>query len=458
MSGSREYPGTFDEVINSPPTERQRKPRVNGSGDGGDQTISPVDFYAYMPTHRYIFTPCRQLWPARSVNARLGSVEGIAANVWLDQNRHVEQMTWAPGEPMLIEDRLISEGGWIVKPGCRTFNLYRPPNLRLGDSKRIEPWLNHLHCIYPDDAEHIINWLAHRVQRSAEKINHALLLGGSQGIGKDTLLDPVKYAIGPWNFTEVSPMHMVGRFNGFVRSVILRVSEARDLGDVNRFAFYEHMKTYLAAPPDVLRCDEKNLREYSVPNICGVIITTNHKTDGIYLPADDRRHYVAWSDATKENFAPDYWTSLYRWYEDEGYRNVTAYLMQIDLSGFNAKAPPRTTAAFHAIVDANRAPEDAELADTLDEIAKRGRPVTAVTIAMLVAAATDEFRSWLLDRKNRRVIPYRLESAGYVHVRNDGAQDGLWKIHGKRQVIYARNDVSAADRLKAVRQIVGDGQ
>src|SRR5437867_3291276 len=175
MSGSREYPGTFDEVINSPPTERQRKRRVTGNGDGGDQTISLDDFYAYMPTHRYIFTPSRQLWPARSVNARLGSVGGIAANVWLDQNRYVEQMTWAPGEPMLIEDRLISEGGWIVRPGFRTFNLYRPPNIRLGDSKRIEPWFNHLHCIYPDDAEHIVHWLAHRVQRSAEKINHALL-------------------------------------------------------------------------------------------------------------------------------------------------------------------------------------------------------------------------------------------------------------------------------------------
>src|SRR5438093_8434442 len=86
MSGSREYPGAFNEVINSPPTERQRKPRVNGHGDGTDQTISFVDFYAHMPTHRYIFAPCRQLWPARSVNARLGFVEGILASDWLDQH------------------------------------------------------------------------------------------------------------------------------------------------------------------------------------------------------------------------------------------------------------------------------------------------------------------------------------------------------------------------------------
>ena len=28
--------------------------------------------------------------------------------------------------------------------------------------------------------------------------------------------------------------------------------EARDLGDVDRFAFYDHMKAYTAAPPDVV--------------------------------------------------------------------------------------------------------------------------------------------------------------------------------------------------------------
>ena len=77
---------------------------------------------------------------------------------------------------------------------------------------------------------------------------------------------------------------------------------------------------------------------------------------------------------------------------------------------------------------------------------------------MLVAATTGDFLSWLLDRKNRRTIPYRLESAGYVQVRNDAAQDGLWKISGKRQVIYARNDLSADDRVKAARQIVESGQ
>jgi hypothetical protein len=57
------------------------------------------------------------------------------------------------------------------------------------------------------------------------------------------------------------------------------------------------MKIYTASPPDVLRVNEKFLREHYVLNCTGVIITTNHRLDGMYLPADDRRHYVAWSEA-----------------------------------------------------------------------------------------------------------------------------------------------------------------
>ena len=37
-------------------------------------------FVAYMPTHVYIFTPCREMWPAPSVNARLPRVPVLNKN------------------------------------------------------------------------------------------------------------------------------------------------------------------------------------------------------------------------------------------------------------------------------------------------------------------------------------------------------------------------------------------
>jgi hypothetical protein len=246
--------------------------KANGKDSGEEQAesaagVSLGDFIAYMPAHGYIFVPSRELWPAASVNARVPPIVGpdgkpIAPSKWLASNAAVEQMTWAPGDAPLIRDKLISDGGWIKRSGCTVFNLYKPPTIRpiTGDVTR---WLDLIQRNYPEQADHIVAWLAHRVQRPDEKINHALVLGGVPGIGKDTILEPVKQAIGAWNFTDVSPKQVLGRFNGFLRSVILRVNEARDLGEFDRFAFFDHMKVFIASPPDVLRVDEKNLKEHT---------------------------------------------------------------------------------------------------------------------------------------------------------------------------------------------------
>jgi hypothetical protein len=250
---------------------------------------------------------------------------------------------------------------------------------------------------------------------------------------------------------RVSPTHLLGSFNSFAKSVLLRVSEARDLGDIDRFKFYDHTKIYTAAPPDVLRVNEKHLREYYVFNLLGFLITTNHKTDGIYLPSDDRRHYVAWSDRTKEDFTPQYWDTLWGWYADGGIWHVAAYLAGLSLAKFDPKAPPPKTAAFWAIADASCAPENAELADVLDAL---GNPAAVTLAQLIVAARGGEIQEWLMDRRNRRIIPYRLESCHYVPVRNPAdKRDGQWKINGKRQTVYGRVDLSLEDRIEAAQAL-----
>jgi hypothetical protein len=433
-------------------SEEVVEPDAEGSG------VNLEDFIAYPPTHVYMFKPCREIWIATGVDAcvppvpvltkagkpkrdKNGKPVYMRATRWLDQNQRVECMTWCPGQPMLIADRLVVHGGWIERKGVSTFNLYRPPRLKLGDTTKAQPWVDHVHKVFEQaDAEHIIKWLAHRVQHPGEKINHALVLGGDQGIGKDSMLEPVKRVVGPWNFHEVSPTHLLGRFNNFVKSVILRVNEGRDLGEVDRFKFYDHTKIYTAAPPDVLRVDEKHLREHYVFNVLGFIITTNHKNDGIYLPSNDRRHYVAWSNRDKADFSDDYWNKLWGYYYAGGFEHVAAYLGALDLSDFDPKAPPPKTAAFWDVVNTNQAPEDAELADVLDAL----KNPKAVTPKQLIAAATDTAADWLMAPRSRRSIPHRLDRCGYSQVRNKDAKDGYWV-----QPIYAKTNLSENERYKA---------
>ena len=126
---------------------------------------------------------------------------------------------------------------------------------------------------------------------------------------------------------------------------------------------------------------------------------------------------------------------------------------KLDISNFDPKAPPPQTPAFWDIVHANSAPEDAELADVLDAIGKEqksanGRP-DAITLLALIAAAAGEASEWLMDRRNRRAIPHRMERCGYVPVRHPTRKDGLWRLGGHRQVIYARAALSEEERLRA---------
>lgn len=458
-------------------------PKPNGKAKLAEG-VALEDFSAFMPMHTYIYHPTREMWPATSVNSRIepvllvdedgnpvfdskGQRQKISASAWLDKNSAVEQMTWAPGAPMLIKGRLVSNGGWVERDGNTCFNLYRPPIIKQGDAAKAGPWRGHIITIYGEEsANHIIKYMAFKVQKPQEKINHALLLGGGQGIGKDTICEPLKDAVGPWNFEEVSPKQVVGRFNGFVKSVILRISELRDLGDGNRFDFYEHMKVFTASPPDVLRVDEKHVREYAVFNVCGVIITTNYKTNGIYLPAEDRRHYVAWSNMTKEDFDQSYWDEIWNWYADGGRADVAAYLATLDLAGFDPKAAPPKTEAFWAIVDANRSPEDSELADAIDRLGTErpgpdGQPEVirpkAVTIDRIAQMADGDFAMWIRDHKNRRAVPHRMEECGYSTVRNKNAKDGLWKINGRRQAVYAQGTMTPRDQIAEAENLAGTG-
>jgi len=437
------------------------------------------DFCAYMPQpNSFFFMPCRELWPGSNIDRRLprvpvltkagqpkrdknGKVITIPATKWITDNCSVEQATWAPGQPMLIPNRLYTKGGIIERNGVQSFNLYRAPQIKLGDASKVGPWLDHMYLIFrKEDAEHSIKWFAQRVQQPQEKINHALVWAGAQGIGKDSLLEPVKEAVGSWNCHDISPPHLLGAFNDFTKSVILRINEARDLGEFDRFKFYEHSKNYMAAPPPTLRVNEKHLREYYVPNCVGVIITTNHKTDGIYLRADDRRHFVVWSDYKKEEFTPEYWNELWSYYRDGGFEHVAAYLTELDISDFDPKAPPPQTPAFWEIVHAHRPLENNELADVLDTLGKPDPTdpqriiwPDAVTIPILIAAATGTVAEWMSSPKGRQAIRYRLDDLEYIALKNPATKDGMWKVSGARQAVYVKAVLSPAERLDAARKL-----
>jgi hypothetical protein len=77
------------------------------------------------------------------------------------------------------------------------------------------------------------------------------------------------------------------------------------------------------------------------------------------------------------------------------------------------------------------------------------------TLAEIAANASSGFAEFLSDRKNSRKIPHRFEACSYAPLRNSDAKDGLWKIGERRQVLYARVELTLSDQREAVREKYG---
>ena len=124
----------------------------------------------------------------------------------------------------------------------------------------------------------------------------------------------------------LSPTHLLGRFNSFAKSVILRVNEARDLGEIEPLQLLRsqqglHRRTARRAA----RRREASARILRVQ----LPWRSDHHQpqDRRHLPASRRPPPLRGVVGSHQGgFPPDYWNKLWGWYETGGFGHVAAYL------------------------------------------------------------------------------------------------------------------------------------
>ena len=442
------------------------------------------DFQAYMPRISFVYMPNGDFWSSEGVNGTVSSVglfdlDGKAvgsggkpvvwpASEWLKRYRPVAQAIWAPGEGVIIEGRLMNQGGWISQPEVRVYNQYLPPNVRLGNASAAGRWIELVHELYPDIAEVLIKCFAQRRQRPQDKINFMVLLIGAQGIGKDTILEPVRRAVGPWNCSIISPSNLTDSFTPWKKSVILNINEAHDdegggggFNTVNRRQVYEQLKSLSAAPPDVLYSNEKHIKQQWVLNVLFPIITSNYPLGAIYLPKDDRRALVGNSPRVKGWKDAAYFSEFYSWLEAGGYEAVAAYLQELDISAVNFKGEPPKTDAWRVIVNASLPVAAGELGDVLD-LMDNPKVVTVDLVKRIFSTKGDwdtDLGGLFTDPSKAKALAYRFADNGYAPIPNVERKDGLWMIDGKRKSIFAKDGLDpeeARRRAKALADMGAD--
>lgn len=409
------------------------------------QSVSMNDFFAFLPDHTYIHRASGERFSAASVDELVTKeVRSVLA-----LTVPVHKYTWAPGKG---ERFVLSELDDTYVDGEKVwlYNSYRAPkpHVHAGDASR---WLELVRRLYPDDVEHLISYFADAVQNPGRKCNHAVVLGsGTHGIGKDTLLAPVAYAVGRNNFRSIKPTALASEFNPWVTSVMVQISESHDLGEgqrgLSRFEFYERCKDLAAAPPASIDCRPLYQNPFPVANVLRLVLTTNHQVDGLHIDPKDRRHYCAWSDAPAMTETES--KAIWDWYDKEGgTAHVAHFLATLDLParGWSHSAPPLRTAWWHQLVSGAASAEEDRFSDALDKL---GRP-DWVTAQMIEGTGDADLTNWIRHPSNRRKLEREMVKSGYQRLPNPHeAKRGRWLINGGQLVVYRRSDVPAATLLR----------
>ena len=263
----------------------------------------------------------------------------IEASVCYDENRQdkgakaLVGITYAAGESVLV-----SRDGEIFGNRWRDA---RPP-VQAGD---ITPWLAHCRALVPDtsELEHIFNVMAFKLQNPQTKINHAVLHGGDQGCGKDTMWAPFIWSVcGPHmkNHGLLDNDTMSSQFGYALESEILILNELKEPDARERRALANKLKPVIAAPPEMLSINRKGLHPYMMANRLFVLAFSND-TVPISLDSQDRRWFCIWSHAPR--MTPDAAARLWAWYNAGGFAAVGAWLAARDVSAFNPGAAPAMT-------------------------------------------------------------------------------------------------------------------
>lgn len=303
---------------------------------------SYFDMVTRRETPRHVFNALFRHVECKSMHGKRPRVQ---ASVYFDERRQefgakaLVGVTYAPGEDVLVtRDGLVYGNTWIN---------HRPDvsgSDTMADSD-IKPWLDHCRLLIPDERElnHVFNVMAFKTQVPNVKINHAVLHGGDEGCGKDSLWAPFLWAIGgehQHNRSTIENKGLESQWGYGLQAEVVILNELKEPEAKERRALANKLKPIIAAPPETLTINRKGLHPYEMINRLQVLAFTNDPIP-ISIPTQDRRWFCVWSSAPRMN--PDDAAALWKWYRTGGFEKIAAWLHQRDVSAFNPAAAPPVT-------------------------------------------------------------------------------------------------------------------
>ena len=187
--------------------------------------------------------------------------------------------------------------------------------------------------------QYVRRWLAYLFQHP-DVVHTALVLCGSQGVGKNSFVEPLGVLLGS-HYTPLSSIsELVSNFNYHLKNaVLIHANEALWGGNKKELGAVKAMITERTC-----LIEGKGKDRITVRNFKHVILSSNEDWP-VHLDPDDRRFLVIRvSEKHKEDYA--YFLAIQRELDNGGYEALLYALLHEDLTDFNPRRLPSSADSF----------------------------------------------------------------------------------------------------------------
>ena len=290
----------------------------------------------------------------------------------------VDIITFHPGK-----DEIFQEGE------SAALNNWTKPDLVpiKGDAS---PFLDHVFYILDGEKvviDHVLDYLAHMVQKPADKIKNTILIIGAPGIGKSLIGEFVMRLLGEKNCTAIEDSDLRSAFNEWMDGVQLVL--INELMSIESRETMSRLKSYITDPE--IRINRKKVSTYKYKNRVNFMLFSNYD-DAARVDKGDRRYLIWKSKAVKRE--KEYYDALWHWLDHGGAEILLHYLSTRNLEKFDPNVAPPDTQAKDEVIADSRSAIEAYLEDLFNaEDAPFRHDLVAVT----------DIIEHLAERKNRNV-------------------------------------------------------
>ena len=274
----------------------------------------------------------------RGKNKKL--VRRSAPKYWLEwpYRAEVARAVYEPGQDRFIADAINTWRGWGVQP-------------KKGD---VTLWHRYMDLYFEKtpsaNRKWFQQWLAFPLQHPAAKLMTAVIAYGVEGSGKSLLGYTMERIYGK-NFTKISERELTATFNEWKQDKQWAMGEEITGGDKRGIA--DMLKDLITGL--TTRINPKYISAYDTRDCINYYFCSNHP-DSFFLTDGSRRYFVHELKCGKltdrdRQFVIDY----DKWYRsDAGAAALFYYLLHVDLTDFDPKAPALETAARREMIDTGR--------------------------------------------------------------------------------------------------------